>query len=100
MLEVGCAHGPGGAGDPGLTPEETRAHFGAWAVVSSPLVLGLDVRDAALVDSVWDIIANEEALAVNRAWAGAAGRHVPPGDDLQRLAAAIPARSTSRVADA
>ena len=34
-----------------------------------------------------------------RARAGAAGRHVPPGDDLQRLAAPIPARSTSRVAD-
>ena len=45
MLEVGCKHGPGGSGDPGLTDEETRSHFGAWAIVSSPLTLSHDVND-------------------------------------------------------
>ena len=31
---------------------------------------GMDVTDKALVDSVWDIISNKEAIAVNQAWAG------------------------------
>ena len=56
-----------------LTHAEARAHFAAWAIVSSPLVLGLDLTNASLVDSVWDIIANEEAIAVNQAWAGGSG---------------------------
>jgi len=37
MLEVGCAHGPGGQGDPGLSAVETRTHFGAWCIVCAPL---------------------------------------------------------------
>ncbi len=73
MLEVGCAHGPGGAGDPGLTMEETRAHFGAWCIVSSPLILSHDVNNATIMDAIWPIIANKEALAVNQAWAGFSG---------------------------
>jgi alpha-galactosidase len=51
MLEVGVP--------PGLHPNEKalslpeqRAHFGAWAIVSSPLVLGLDVRNATLLAEV------------------------------------------------
>ncbi len=73
MLEVGCAHGPGGAGDPGLTIEETRAHFGAWCIVSSPLILSHDVNNQTLMDTLWPIIANPEALAVNQAWDGFSG---------------------------
>lgn len=73
MLEVGCQHGPGGAHDPGLSVEETRAHFGAWVIVSSPLVLSHDVNDEAIADVVWPVIANPEAIAVNRAWAGHSG---------------------------
>ena len=73
MLEVGCAHGPGGASDPGLTPEETRSHFGAWCIVSSPLILSHDVNNQSIMDAVWPVISNKEALAVNQAWAGFAG---------------------------
>jgi alpha-galactosidase len=73
MLEVGCQHGPGGAGDPGLTVEETRAHFGAWCIVSSPLILSHDLRNATIMDAVWPVIANKEALAVNQAWDGFSG---------------------------
>ena len=73
MLEVGCAHGPGGAGDPGLTIQETRAHFGAWCIVSSPLILSHDVNNATIMDAIWPIIANKEALAINQAWAGFSG---------------------------
>lgn len=39
MLEVGCAHGPGGPSDPGLSFQEARSHFAAWCIVSSPLIL-------------------------------------------------------------
>ena len=45
MLQVGCQHGPGGASDPGLTMSETRTHFGAWSIVSSPLTLSHDVNN-------------------------------------------------------
>jgi hypothetical protein len=40
MLEVGCEDGPGGSLDPGLSFVEARTHFGAWCIVSSPLVRG------------------------------------------------------------
>mmetsp|Transcript_7156 Transcript_7156/g.21869 ORF Transcript_7156/g.21869 Transcript_7156/m.21869 type:complete len:443 (-) Transcript_7156:205-1533(-) len=72
-LEVGCRHGPGGARDPGLSPAEARTHFGAWCIVSSPLVLSLDVNDDELMDEVWPLISNQEAIAVNQAWAGRSG---------------------------
>ena len=55
---------------------EDRSHFAAWAIVSSPLVLGLDVTDAAGVEKVWDIISNEEILGVSQTWAGHPGRLV------------------------
>ena len=59
---------------PALTWE--RAHFGAWCIVSSPLVLGLNLLDEEAVDRVWDIISNREAIAVNQRWAGHPGRLV------------------------
>lgn len=75
MLEIGVPPGLH-KGEVALTPTESRAHFGAWCIVSSPLVLGLDVRDGAVLDAVWPVISNTEALAVNRAWAGSAGVRV------------------------
>ena len=92
MLEVGCEHGPGGAQDPGLTPEETRSHFASWCVVSSPLTLSHDVTNATVMDAVWPIIANPEAIAVNQAWAGHSGSpfkrspesvHLDDGDSIR-----------------
>jgi hypothetical protein len=73
MLEVGCAHGPGGEDDPGLSYVEARTHFGAWCIVSSPLILSHDMTDDAVTDSIWDIITNTEAIEVNQVWAGDSG---------------------------
>ena len=73
MLEVGCAHGPGGSSDPGLSPDETAAHFGAWCIVSSPLILSHDLNNATIMDAVWPLISNKDALRVNQAWAGFSG---------------------------
>ena len=43
-----------------------RAHFGAWCVVSAPLILGLDLTQSALVAPFVDVITNQEAIAVNQ----------------------------------
>lgn len=75
MLEVGVSPGLH-KGEVALTFPEARAHFGAWAIVSSPLVLGLDVRDDAVMDAVWPIISNKEAIAVNQAYAGSSGTRI------------------------
>ena len=48
MLEVGQVKGAVkstfGADDTGLTDEEEIAHFGMWCMMSSPLLIGCDVR--------------------------------------------------------
>ena len=49
-----------------------RAHFGAWCIVSSPLILGLDL-DSPHLEEVVPFITNSEAIAVNQQWAGSAG---------------------------
>eukprot|EP00005_Dracoamoeba_jomungandri_P000161 CAMPEP_0174253276 /NCGR_PEP_ID=MMETSP0439-20130205/2647_1 /TAXON_ID=0 /ORGANISM="Stereomyxa ramosa, Strain Chinc5" /LENGTH=378 /DNA_ID=CAMNT_0015334217 /DNA_START=162 /DNA_END=1298 /DNA_ORIENTATION=+ len=67
MLEVG-----NGA----LTYEESRSHFGAWCVVSAPLILGFDLTKSSIMASVWDIISNKEAIAVSQSWQGHPGRLV------------------------
>mmetsp|Transcript_78475 Transcript_78475/g.123763 ORF Transcript_78475/g.123763 Transcript_78475/m.123763 type:complete len:435 (-) Transcript_78475:248-1552(-) len=85
MLEVGCQHGPGGAGDPGLTFFEARSHFSAWAIVSSPLTLSLDVNNDTVMDAVWEIIANKEIIAVNQAWAGHSGSPFKQADSYVQL---------------
>eukprot|EP00039_Didymoeca_costata_P021705 m.345237 g.345237 ORF g.345237 m.345237 type:complete len:764 (+) comp25973_c0_seq1:95-2386(+) len=74
MLEVG--NPPGGTGEqPSFENIHSwRAHFGAWAITSSPLILSFDLTNKTKLDKVWDFITNREALAVNHAWAGEAGR--------------------------
>ena len=49
MLEVGQIKGAvksafGKSGDTGMTRDEETTHFGMWCILSSPLVLGNDVR--------------------------------------------------------
>jgi alpha-galactosidase len=51
-------------GNQGLTPDEQRAHFALWCIMSAPLILGNDPR---VMDSVEkEIILNREAIAVNQ----------------------------------
>lgn len=57
----------------GLTKAESRTHFGAWCIVSSPLTLGHDVHDKEVNDHIWEIISNREAIAVNQAYDGDSG---------------------------
>ncbi|KAL3928690.1 MAG: hypothetical protein SGBAC_012541, partial [Bacillariaceae sp.] len=58
MLQVGVRHG--------LNIQETRSHFAGWAIISSPLTLSHDVNDDEVMDRIWDIISNDEILAVNQ----------------------------------
>ena len=59
---------------------ESRSHFSAWAVVSSPLTLGFDLTDEARMAAAWPTISNEEVIEVSQTWvpgaAFAAGRLV------------------------
>ncbi|CAK0846699.1 unnamed protein product [Prorocentrum cordatum] len=73
VLQVGGKQGPGGPGDPGLSFKEARSHFGAWCIVSSPLILSHDVNNDSVMEEIWPIISNKEAIAVNHAWAGHSG---------------------------
>jgi len=73
MLELGCPDNPGGHGPPGLNLIEARSHFGAWCIVSSPLILSHDVNNDTIMDEIWPIISNKMAIAVNQAWAGHSG---------------------------
>eukprot|EP00035_Acanthoeca_spectabilis_P008907 m.160027 g.160027 ORF g.160027 m.160027 type:complete len:448 (+) comp14544_c0_seq6:62-1405(+) len=58
MLEVGVK----------LSYEESQSHFALWAIVSSPLILGFDLTNETVLQSVWNIITNEETLNVSQTW--------------------------------
>jgi alpha-galactosidase len=88
MLEVGVSAMPAAASGEGLnflTPAETRTHFAAWCIVSSPLTLSHDLTNDTVVDAVWPVISNREALAVNEAWVGDAGVLVKMSDEMQKF---------------
>jgi len=74
--------------------EEDRTHFAAWAITSSPLILGYDLNDDNITSRVWDIIANVETLQISQTWAGHPGRlakqwqpssPTPPGNSTRYL---------------
>ncbi|KAL3834764.1 hypothetical protein ACJIZ3_009500 [Penstemon smallii] len=74
--------GPGGWNDPdmlevgngGMTYHEYRAHFSIWALMKSPLLVGCDVRN--MTAETFEIISNEEVIAVNQDPLGVQGRKV------------------------
>ena len=68
MLEVGRVVAP----LPSATMSWNRAHFGAWCIVSAPLILGLELTDEKL-NPILDIIGNKAAVKVNQEWAGHPG---------------------------
>jgi len=83
MLEVGVTHStpPGAkhhcesASDPcQMNLTEWKTHFGAWCIVSAPLILGMDVTDQVTLDQVWPVLTNREAIEVNQLWMGDSGR--------------------------
>jgi len=71
MLEVGLIAEPLNASS--TAGAWNRAHFGAWCVISAPLVLGLDLTKREVLQSIVPIVTNKDAIAVNQQWAGHPG---------------------------
>uniref|UniRef100_A0A0D6R4B4 Alpha-galactosidase n=1 Tax=Araucaria cunninghamii TaxID=56994 RepID=A0A0D6R4B4_ARACU len=74
--------GPGGWNDPdmlevgngGMTYQEYRSHFSIWALMKAPLLIGCDVRN--MTKETFEILSNEEVIAVNQDSLGVQGRKV------------------------
>jgi alpha-galactosidase len=68
----------------GASNTEYRAHFSLWAMVSSPLLVGADVRklDAYTLET----LTNREILAVNQDKEGSVARKVRDDGDLEVFA--------------
>ncbi|XP_058007909.1 alpha-galactosidase 3 isoform X6 [Hevea brasiliensis] len=74
--------GPGGWNDPdmlevgngGMTYQEYRAHFSIWALMKAPLLIGCDVRN--MTAETYEILTNEEVIAINQDPLGVQGRKV------------------------
>ncbi|KAL6123480.1 hypothetical protein ACLB2K_076002 [Fragaria x ananassa] len=74
--------GPGGWNDPdmlevgngGMSYQEYRAHFSIWALMKAPLLIGCDVRN--MTAETFEILSNEEVIAVNQDSLGVQGRKV------------------------
>ena len=69
MLEVGQLKGViktifGSHGDTGITPDEEITHFGMWCMLSSPLLIGCDVRTIPAPTKA--LITNPYLLAMNQ----------------------------------
>lgn len=67
-------------GEQGLTPEEQKAHFALWCIMSSPLMLGCDPR--VMTQAEKNIVLNREAIAINQDPTGQ-GRRVRQEDGTE-----------------
>jgi len=65
MLEVGR---------PGLSMEESRAHFSLWAILAAPLIAGNDLR--SMHEQIAEILMNKEVIAVDQDPAGISGTRI------------------------
>ena len=88
MLEVGQLKGAvksifGKHGDTGLTPDEEITHFGMWCMLSSPLLIGCDVR--TIPASTKALITNPYLLAMNQNDLGLQGYVVSRAGDAYIL---------------
>ncbi|CAI4212053.1 unnamed protein product [Parascedosporium putredinis] len=50
----------------GLSHEEERFHFGLWALLKSPLLIGADLADDVTPTESIEILANKEIIAINQ----------------------------------
>lgn len=64
ILVIGFADRTAPIGGETLTYTEEEAHFGMWCIMSSPLVLGCDLR--YIPQAALDLISNPELISVNQ----------------------------------
>lgn len=50
----------------GITNTMGKTHMSMWCMMNSPLMLGLDLRSVTKGDEMWQIIANEDMIALNQ----------------------------------
>ncbi|MBE1464308.1 hypothetical protein H4W33_003320 [Kibdelosporangium phytohabitans] len=74
MLEVGNG---------GMTDTEYRSHFGLWAIMAAPLLIGSDLRKAT--PQTLEIIGNREIIAVDQDPLGVQGKPIKSGNGLHVL---------------
>ncbi len=65
-------------GSPALTFDEQKAHFSAWCVIASPLLIGFDLRQADA--ATLSLLAAPEVLAVSQDSLGVQGVRVSPAN--------------------
>ncbi|XVF32500.1 hypothetical protein REPUB_Repub17cG0088100 [Reevesia pubescens] len=81
--------GPGGWNDPdmlevgngGMTLEEYRSHFSIWALAKAPLIIGCNI--ATMNNDTYEILSNEEVIAVNQDKLGVQGKKVKKDGHLE-----------------
>jgi len=61
---------------------ESRSHFAAWAIVSSPLILGFDLTNLTKMRTAWPVISNAEVIEMSQTWVATAA--APSGKLLKR----------------
>ncbi len=49
-----------------LTETMCKTHFTMWSMMNSPLMLGMDLRRMEKGDTYWNIVSNEEIIALNQ----------------------------------
>ena len=82
MLEIGpekcrqdlpegtCGRQSSARREGGLNSNQSRTHFAAWCIVSSPLILGHDLASDDSYDAAWPIVSNVDAIAIDQESAG------------------------------
>ncbi|XWS50923.1 hypothetical protein CRYUN_Cryun12cG0132200 [Craigia yunnanensis] len=81
--------GPGAWNDPdmlevgngGMTLEEYRSHFSIWALAKAPLIIGCNVQ--TMDNDAYEILSNEEVIAVNQDKLGVQGKKVKKDGHLE-----------------
>jgi hypothetical protein len=66
-----------------LSLTEAATHFGAWSVVSAPLVIGMNMSDTDTVNKYWSIVTNIDAIEINQDYAGFSGSLFASSKDTQ-----------------
>ncbi len=50
----------------GITDTMCKTHMAMWCMMNAPLMLGMDLRAVKKGDTIWEIIANKELIALNQ----------------------------------
>ena len=89
MADLGSFAGPGSwndadmlqIGNGKLSPAEERLHFSMWAIFSSPLITGHDIRNMSR--ETLAILTNREVIAIDQDRLGIPGTHWLKSGDLE-----------------